>query len=227
MTLAELLAAHPHLLLDFDGPMCAVFTTVSSDGVTTQLRRKLLDRGVLLPSPAVADDPFALLYQVRDSAPAMLAFAEHTLSDLERSAVRGAYPTPYLGDMLGYFHRAGRTVTIVSNNSLDAVIDFVQAHTLGEYLTGIVARTEPDPSLLKPNPYLIRQAATSLGVHPDACILLGDSVTDMQAARAAGSASIAYANKPGKATKLAAARPDSLVHSLAEVAKAIVEVGAR
>jgi beta-phosphoglucomutase-like phosphatase (HAD superfamily) len=63
-----------------------------------------------------------------------------------------------------------------------------------------IARTSPDPYLLKPSPHLIEQAVTANNSDPAACTLMGDSVTDIDAAREAGTHSIGYANKPGKPT---------------------------
>ncbi len=53
------------------------------------------------------------------------------------------------------------------------------------------------------------------------CVLIGDSTTDMQAAALAGTASIGYANKPGKPVTLAAAGAATIVSSLAEIVLAL------
>ena len=70
-------------------------------------------------------------------------------------------------------------------------------------ISAVVARTEPDTGLLKPHPHLVQRAIDRRRTTPDACVLIGDSATDIPAARAAGTAVIAYANKHGK--------PDSFV----------------
>ncbi|MEU7816570.1 HAD hydrolase-like protein [Pseudonocardia sp. NPDC049154] len=46
--------------------------------------------------------------------------------------------------------------------------------------------------------------------------LVGDSVTDIQAARAAGTAAIAFADKPGKDRALRSFEPDALITSMDE-----------
>jgi len=55
---------------------------------------------------------------------------------------------------------------------------------------------------------------------PSDAVLIGDSVTDIQAARAAGTAAIAYANKPGKDRALRSFDPDALITSMDEIAHA-------
>jgi hypothetical protein len=50
--------------------------------------------------------------------------------------------------------------------------------------------------------------------------LVGDSDTDITAARRAGTAVVAYANKPGKHDLLAAHRPDAVIDDLHELVAA-------
>ena len=74
---------------------------------------------------------------------------------------------------------------------------------------------------LKPSPYLIQQAISGLSAPPAECVLIGDFTTDMQAAALAGTASIGYANEPGKPVTLAAAGATTIVSSLAEIVLAL------
>jgi beta-phosphoglucomutase-like phosphatase (HAD superfamily) len=118
--------------------------------------------------------------------------------------------------------RVGRTVTVVSNNSAAAVQAFVEAEGLSQYFHSIVARTNPDPSLLKPDPHLLLRAAANLEALPATCTLLGDSVTDVEAAHRAGAGSIAFANKPDKRNALLAVRPGATISSLLDVVTALI-----
>ena len=92
---------------------------------------------------------------------------------------------------------------MVSNNSERAVRAYLELHGLAGRIDLLAERTSSDPALLKPSPDLIQQAITGLAAPADACVLIGDSTTDMQDARQAGIASIGYANRPGKHTALA------------------------
>lgn len=74
---------------------------------------------------------------------------------------------------------------------------------------------------MKPSPHLIERAAQALDVEPDACTLIGDQTTDVQAARAIGAASIGYANKPGKAEDLTAAGADAVIAQINELTDAV------
>ena len=83
------------------------------------------------------------------------------------------------------------------------------------------ARTSSDPSLLKPNPFLVDEAVKQLGADPAACVLIGDTVTDIEAANAARVPSIGHANKPGKADALSSAGADAIVSTIDQIASAI------
>ncbi|MEU6217202.1 HAD hydrolase-like protein [Streptomyces sp. NPDC047022] len=60
-----------------------------------------------------------------------------------------------------------------------------------------------------------------LDTHPYDCTLIGDSVTDVEAAKATGGRSIGFANKPGKERALGDAGADAVVTSMATVAEAL------
>ena len=58
----------------------------------------------------------------------------------------------------------------------------------------------------------------ALDAEPGECTLVGDSVTDIQAAHLASVHSIGYANEPGKREGFAAAGVGAIINSLAELA---------
>ena len=113
---------------------------------------------------------------------------------------------------------SGRSVAVVSNNSARAVHSYLARHGLDDRISLVVARTNHDPALLKPSPHLITQAVDALDAEPGECTLVGDSVTDIQAARLASVHSIGYANKPGKRERFTAAGAGAIINSLADLA---------
>jgi HAD superfamily hydrolase (TIGR01662 family) len=218
VNLTSLLAGRQHILLDFDGPVCAVFGAVSARDTAQQLAASLTSRGVRLPAGvADTDDPFDVLRAAGHAAKA----AEVLLRDLELRAVRAAPLTPGIRDALNTLNAAGHTITIVSNNSDAAVRALLAGHQLAPPISAVVARTEPDPGLLKPHPHLVQRAIELLRTTPDACVLIGDSTTDILAARAAGTAVIAYANKHDKRDGFAAYRPDAIIDSITDITEAL------
>lgn len=157
-----------------------------------------------------------MLYAAADHGAAQLA--EPLLRELEVAAVRRAPITPGIRDVLASLAATGHTVTIVSNNSDAAVRTFLAAHDLTGVVRGVVARTQPDPQLLKPNPHLLLLAMRQLAARPAECVLIGDSTTDITAAQAAGTAVIAYANKPHKRADFASHHPDAVIDDMRAIA---------
>jgi phosphoglycolate phosphatase-like HAD superfamily hydrolase len=84
-------------------------------------------------------------------------------------------------------------------------------------VAGVSARTDPDPNLLKPNPHLLRRAIELLESTSSNCLMIGDSLTDIEAARAAGSPGITYANKPAKWERFAPQQPDAIIGHMTEL----------
>jgi phosphoglycolate phosphatase len=140
------------------------------------------------------------------------------MTDQELSAVATAAPTPYVHEVVTACQNSGRSVAVVSNNSAAAVHSYLARHGLDDRISLVIARTNHDPALLKPSPHLIIQAVRALNAEPGECGLVGDSVTDIQAARFASVQSIGYANQPGNRERLTAAGAGATINSLADLA---------
>lgn len=211
--LAALLARTSHVLLDFDGPVCSVFSGLSNVAVVDELRARL--ESVVDGAPDTTD-PFDILeYAARNGSDAA-AVAHDELTRLELAAVATAAPTPAAAEFLQHFGTSGRRVVMVSNNSAAAVRAYLEQHDLASYVAGVAARTEADPTLLKPNPYLIRAAVDFLASEPQTCLMVGDSISDINAARATGTPVVAYANKPDKQDHFQSHAPDAIITNLAD-----------
>ncbi len=221
MTLADLLA-RPHALLDFDGPVCAVFGAIPADHIARHYAAVLRAHHIEVPDALVTTgDPLAIFAAVGTDQPAHAEFAEHALRYLETHTVATAPITPGIVEALDALHAAGRTVTIVSNNSADAVRAFLARHDLDDRVRAVMARRDPDPALLKPSPHLVTQTVDGLNAAAGQCVLIGDSITDITAGHAAGVAVIAYANRPGKAARFAPHHPDAVIDTMHAIPAAL------
>jgi HAD superfamily hydrolase (TIGR01509 family) len=213
-----LLCATRHVLLDFDGPICSIFANVPAPSVAARLRAMLRAAGV---SEAVVgddeDDPIAVFRSTSKLDPSLAARIESALSAAEVSASRTADPTPHVDAFLLACRHAGRSVAVVSNNAEPAVRSYLTAHGLIERVGPVIGRTVPNPALLKPSPHLVKRAIDLLGADPAACTMIGDSVSDIESARAAGARSIGYANDPREREHLWSAGADAVIGSLAEL----------
>ncbi|SDT73612.1 HAD family hydrolase [Actinoplanes derwentensis] len=226
MNLADLIDESSCLLIDFDGPICVVFAgrpaAAVADELRTVIRRYFAGE---LPS-AIAEltaDPLQILTAVARLQDQHLTHeVTQACRDAEVAAVESAVPTPGAAEVLQAAHASGRQVAIVSNNATDAISAYLQNHDLIRYAEGITARFDGmDPRLLKPHPFLLERGLTATGAARNGTAFIGDSVTDIEAGRAAGIPTIGYANKPGKHQRLTDAGADVVIDSMHDLANAL------
>ncbi|MEU4788174.1 HAD-IA family hydrolase [Micromonospora tulbaghiae] len=220
LTLSDLVGVGP-LLLDFDGPVCSIFAGYPATRVAGELVELLEVKGVAMPPDVrVEVDPLAVLRWVGETCSHDLTrTVEEALCAAELQAARLAVPTPFGREVILGAHARGVPVAVVSNNSATAIEAYLTAHDLAVYVTLIVGRAYADPRRMKPNPGPVLDAVRALGVAPGRCALVGDSLSDIQAAHAAGAAAIGYANRAEKIDAFTAA--DVVVTSMAEIADAL------
>jgi phosphoglycolate phosphatase len=218
--LAAALAACTAVLFDFDGPVCDVFAGLPAPAVADELAGILATHdGVLAAKASAMEDPMEVLRLSQRGSSEALAAVEDALTAAELSAVAVAGP-PVAGaaEALRIAHDSGRGVAVVSNNSAECVRAFLDRHGLAYLVSDVIGRPGRHPELMKPAPYSVAKAVTALATPAGRCLLVGDSVTDIQAARAAGTMAVGYANKPGKAAALSTAGADAVVSGMQALA---------
>ncbi|MBL7260757.1 HAD family hydrolase [Paractinoplanes lichenicola] len=164
------------------------------------------------------DDPLEVLRRVDD--PTLLGVVEDALVTAEQEAATTATPTPYAREVLEAARARGLPVAVVSNNSAPAIELYLARHSLTGHVDAIVGRPWAQPHRMKPDPGPVLAAVKAVRSTPDRCTLIGDSLTDIEAARAAGVAVVGYANRPWKISAFAPA--DAVVTSMAEVLAALI-----
>lgn len=165
-------------------------------------------------SIATTNDPFDVLRYADTLGKHEARYVENAFTAHEIEAITRASTTPGSHDLIRIWHQSGRPLAIVSNNSIATIRSYLELYNLTPYIDFISGRFMADPSLPKPSPYLLNTAMTKLGVTPDGCVLLGDSISDIIAARAAGVEPIAYVNKYGKDALFAAEGAATVVTSI-------------
>lgn len=217
--LGSIIARTRWLLLDFDGPICSIYAGLPAPTVAEKLRQLFPDE---LPDDiANTADPIEVFTYSAAVSDEMAARVEAEMTDLEVAAVLTAEPTPYVHEVIASARESGRIIGVVSNNSHRAVKVYLDHHGLSDGIRIVVARTSHDPSLLKPNPYLIDEAVRELNADPTMTTLVGDSFTDIEAAHSAGVACIGYANKAGKAEHMVRMRSGAVITSMADLALSV------
>jgi phosphoglycolate phosphatase len=221
---AQIISRSHTVLLDFDGPICDIFSGLPNPYAANCLRALLSQRNVFLPARLRdTSDSFDILLAMPEIAPAETGLVEEELAAVERAAAALAEPTPHTADTVVALRAAGKRVGIVSNNALSAVQIYMAKHRLSQRIDGVAARTEPDPALLKPHPHLVNQVLRSMDIDPIGTVFIGDHTNDIEAAHAAGVAGIGYANKPGKLERLQAVGADAILTDMSQ-ARALLTV---
>ena len=107
----------------------------------------------------------------------------HHYGDLEESNEDCAQPYPGAAETLQAMHEAGVRTAVVTNKQHRFAVSLLKRRGLGAWIDVVVggdtcAHRKPDPQ-----PLLF--ACQSLQAPPSRCLMVGDSVNDVQAARAA------------------------------------------
>lgn len=222
-SLTSTLADYDAILFDFDGPICNVFQGLPAPEVAKELSALLARLAPELADAAHSmDDPMMVHQLAREGGQDALAAVEAALTDAEvRAAGVAGAPTSGAVEAMTAARAAGRRVAAVSNNSADCVRAYLSAQALAGVIETVVGRPVLRPDLMKPSPHPLLKAAAILGVSPQRSALVGDSVTDIEAALAAGAGSIGFANKPGKAGALAAAGACAVVDDMGAIARSL------
>ena len=216
------------LLLDFDGPVCSVFAGMSNDEVAKELRRRLAAAGIAVPAEIHSvPDPLEVFRVIAAGGRSAAQPAQRELTLLETQAVATARPTDGATELITTARQVGLSVAVVSNNSGQAVAAYLHEYDLARYVSVVIGRDDPNPAHMKPSPYRVRQAVQMLRATPVDCVLVGDQVSDVAAAHSAELPAIGYANKPGKAERLAQAGADAVVTRLADITEAIIAEAVR
>jgi HAD superfamily hydrolase (TIGR01509 family) len=222
-SLIETLANARVILFDFDGPVCDVFAGLPAPEVARELTALLsAEDEAAGVAAAGTDDPIEVLRVAHEADSELGQKIEQALTEAEVRAVEVAgQPTPGAAEALRAAREAGRGVAVVSNNSAECVRVFLELHGLEEYVTKIVGRPAEQLHLMKPNPFPLITAAEQMHIDVTSCTLIGDSLTDIQAAHAAGATVIGYANKPHESGQFTEAQADVITEDMHAIADAL------
>jgi HAD superfamily hydrolase (TIGR01549 family) len=222
-TVKLILSESNTLLLDFDGPVCSVFSEIPAHHVAQQLRNTLTDCGhTEIPIEIQGtNDPFDVFKHAAKLGYVEAQRVEAVMRKQEVEAVRHAIPTPHAHEFINKWTSTGKKLAIVSNNSKEAVEVYLDRHSLGLQVHFISARTTADPNLLKPSPHLLIEALRETSTTINESVFLGDSTIDVQAGRLIKVRTIAYANKSSKRATLLREKPSALIDDLSVILHAL------
>jgi beta-phosphoglucomutase-like phosphatase (HAD superfamily) len=149
---------------------------------------------------------------------------ESRLCAEEADAARSSEPTPFGRETIIGGFEAGKPIALFSNNSANATRVYLARQRLSRYGMPVSGRAFARPDLMKPNPEPILIAAKALSASPEDCVLIGDSLADINGAHDAGVAVIGYANRPEKVERFAAAGANIVITTMADAALALAHL---
>jgi phosphoglycolate phosphatase-like HAD superfamily hydrolase len=208
------------VLLDFDGPVCSIFAGYPAPAVAEELASKAAAAGHPVPADYLRNqDPLDVLRFAGTVGPELTALVERELTRAEVTAADTAEATPGAEGFLAACRSTGRTVAVVSNNSAAAVTCFLERAGWVDLVRLVEGRDPSDPALMKPHPHVLLRTLRDLVGPAESAVIVGDSVTDIEAGLAADVWTIGYANKPGKDEAMRDAGADVVLDSMAELAE--------
>lgn len=190
------------LLLDFDGPIAALMPPPVNAHAADTVREAIHDLAV--PAEiATSTDHLAILRYALAHRADQTRLVEAACTRAEIEAARTCAPSVHAATLFSHIQRRGVPAAVVSNNSEAAVRTFLDRYGWTSRVGVFSCRDPHRPDLMKPDPYLIEQAASALEVDLGDALFIGDTLSDIQAGNAAGVAVLALAKHPGRGEQFA------------------------
>ncbi|MFJ5264196.1 HAD family hydrolase [Streptomyces sp. NPDC088387] len=224
--LRDLVTRAQVVLWDFDGPVCRLFAAHPAERVATEMVEWLEGRGLrglLTEGDRKSLDPHAVLRAVDRRHPSsdLVVELEERLTKEELRAAASAMPTAYADILIRTWTAVGSRLAITTNNSPRVVNKYLTSRDLVPcFAPHIYGRTR-DLQLLKPDPHCLNRALRAMGCAPSAALMIGDTPSDLAAARSAGVPFLGYARNEDKAQLLRSAGATAVVGSLEPVLRAV------
>ncbi|WP_062649304.1 SAV_2336 N-terminal domain-related protein [Streptomyces maremycinicus] len=227
--LRELLADAETVLFGFDGPLTRLFTATTARAAALDLLALVAehrDPEDALAGRPVGDPGAARRELFVHPLDVLRAFAQDRLGPLlrdrldrlELSAVPDAPTTHHSVVLVRTLHDSGRRVGVATDVCAAAVHRHLENHRLP--LPAGVHGRDDDLTLLTPNPHRLLHALRPLGAPAATGVLIGSTLAELAAARAAGLRFLGLARNPTAEQALLGAGCDAVVPSLTPVLEA-------
>lgn len=210
MTPAQLLDRAETLLLDFDGPLASLMPSPANALAADRVRRALAEAD--LPVEMIeTTDHLALLRWAKLNTPERIVHdVEEACTGVEVEAAEVCDPGWHARALIEFIRSRGLDISaaVVSNNSDLAVRKFLNRLGWLDDFGAIACRTSETIDWMKPKPALLNLALDMLHVDAHGAVMIGDSVGDVVAGKAAGVAILGLAKNAARAEELAQAGAD-------------------
>ncbi|QFG69660.1 HAD family hydrolase [Ornithinimicrobium pratense] len=197
------------VLVDFDGPLARLLPGDRWREVAAQVRARAGELGGPELETALdgAPDHVQCLRRVHELAPGIVPPLVEEVTRLELAAAAQVDPADYAVEFIEQCLDRGSAVVVVTNNDPHVVARVLDPHRprLSARLTAILGRDPDRLDALKPSPAMLLDALKLTGAQAQDAVFLGDSVTDVEAGRAAGVPVVGVAEEAERRAELLAA----------------------
>lgn len=206
------------ILTDMDG----TFTKFNLDYM--RMRRSALrlleETGLMRPNFSDQMSIYAMLSELRGTINARSYNEIKTsiyamVEEIEAGAAEQVQLMPGAREALDELKQMKKKIVVVTNNGRRGTDRTLDRLDLGGVFDVVVTRDDAD--LLKPDPEIVLKALSVARVNADDAILVGDSIIDIKAAKAASVRSVAVPTGPFPVARLLQEEPDFIVSSFLEV----------
>ncbi|WP_328538040.1 HAD family hydrolase [Streptomyces sp. NBC_00344] len=206
------------MLFDFDGPLCRLYahhTGRTARTVAAEMLQLAREHGITLER----SDPLDILRAVGELRPdsGLVTELEEWLTEQELRAVPGAWPAMYADRVIRTWSAGGCRLAVTADTSSRAVEKYLAGRGLAECFAPHIYGRDAGPDPLTPDPQVLRRALSGLGADPGTTLMIGDSVTDLRAAEAAGVAFLGYATHDRHVDELASAGAELVLNTFEPV----------
>jgi HAD superfamily hydrolase (TIGR01509 family) len=131
------------------------------------------------------------------------------------SVVASAVALPGVGELLPRLHSAGYRMAIATTKFKIHTEGIIRKLGWEDYFAALVSGDEV--ARVKPAPDALELTLRRLGAEPDDTVMIGDTINDIIAARAAGITKIIAVESPFGADKIATYEPDLMITRFADL----------
>ncbi|MGW7467514.1 HAD family hydrolase [Streptomyces xantholiticus] len=190
----ELMSRAQCIVFDLDGPIARVFAGEPAAVIAREMCEAAERDGRLVEELSDCPDPIAVLHghtaaMRRSNGDEVWAGTVAKMHDLldayERKAAESATPTPGAAAFIEACHAAGRTLSIATNNHVDAATRILARMSVRHCFEGPVVGRGRDALRMKPDPAPVLEAMRH-DVAVDRHLMIGDTGTDFRAAQEVG-----------------------------------------
>lgn len=191
------------VILDFDGPLVRLLPDPEHIELAASAVAYLRAAGAdVPPSIATLQDHGAVLLEAGRRWPHLAETLAVMCTAAEVDGARRQPPQPGALELLAALAAHGVPVSIVTNNDPACVTEFTRRWGVSHRVRTVHGRDPARPDRLKPNPAMLLEALASAGVAAGRAVMVGDSVSDIEAACAAGVAAVGITTDAERAARM-------------------------